>query len=258
MEKVPAERSAISPDAVASQYGANEKAVQAFVTFASQHGVEVISAEPGRRVVHVRGTVAQLEQMFGTTLHDYVAGSRNFRGRQGPLFLPPDIAATIEAVMGLDDRPVAAPRVAMPRTVTNMVYPSVIAEIYGFPKNNGSGQTVVLIELGGAFDDAELTQYFAAANLPKPSVSAVSVSPGSPVAYGADSDSDGEVMLDVEVVGAIAPGAKIDVYFSNNDDRSFYESMSRAVHAPGTSVISISWGGPKVRGRSRRWMRGKA
>ena len=63
-------------------------------------------------------------------------------------------------------------------------------------------------------------------------------------APGVDQNADGEVMLDIEVVGAVAPGATIAVYFAPNTDQGFIDALSTAVHdtthAP--SVVSISWG----------------
>jgi kumamolisin len=60
-------------------------------------------------------------------------------------------------------------------------------------------------------------------------------------------DADGEVMLDIEVLGALAPAAAILVYFAPNTDRGFYEAISQAAHdtARRPSVISISWGAPE-------------
>jgi kumamolisin len=54
-------------------------------------------------------------------------------------------------------------------------------------------------------------------------------------------------MLDIEVAGAIAPGASIVVYFAPNTDAGFRDSISTAVHDAKNkpSVISISWGGPE-------------
>ena len=61
---------------------------------------------------------------------------------------------------------------------------------------------------------------------------------------GKDPGADGEVRLDIEIAGAVAPGAAIVVYFSDPSDRGFYDALSAAVsdttHAP--SVLSISWG----------------
>src|SRR5262249_24901169 len=58
---------------------------------------------------------------------------------------------------------------------------------------------------------------------------------------------DGEVLLDIEVAGAVAPKAKLVVYFAPNTDRGFLDAISAAVHDTRNhpSVISISWGGPE-------------
>ena len=88
--------------------------------------------------------------------------------------------------------------------------------------------------------------YSAASGLARaPTVRTVSVSPGFPVPYGKEPDNDGEVMLDIEVAGAMAPGAAIIVYFADNTDQGFYEAVSQAVHDPATTAVSISWGSPE-------------
>jgi kumamolisin len=58
---------------------------------------------------------------------------------------------------------------------------------------------------------------------------------------------DGEVMLDIEVAGAIAPAAAIAVYFAPNTDAGFIDAVTTAAHdtARRPSIISISWGGPE-------------
>jgi kumamolisin len=54
-------------------------------------------------------------------------------------------------------------------------------------------------------------------------------------------------MLDIEVTGAIAPGAKIVAYFADNTDAGFLNAITTAVHdsTNNPSVVSISWGGPE-------------
>ena len=73
-----------------------------------------------------------------------------------------------------------------------------------------------------------------------------------------DTDADGEVMLDIEVAGAVAPKAKIVVYFAPNTDEGFAQAISTAINDPNNkpSVISISWGGPEqfASGQQRRAM----
>jgi kumamolisin len=54
-------------------------------------------------------------------------------------------------------------------------------------------------------------------------------------------------MLDIEVVAAVAPKAKIVVYFAPNTDEGFTQAISTALNDTDNkpSVISISWGGPE-------------
>jgi len=61
-------------------------------------------------------------------------------------------------------------------------------------------------------------------------------------------------MLDIEVAGAIAPGAKIVVYFAPNTDAGFLDAIAAAIHDTTNkpSVISISWGGPESNWTRRR------
>jgi kumamolisin len=54
-------------------------------------------------------------------------------------------------------------------------------------------------------------------------------------------------MLDIEVAGAVAPAARLVVYFAPNTDAGFLDAISQAamdtVNKP--SILSISWGGPE-------------
>jgi kumamolisin len=60
-------------------------------------------------------------------------------------------------------------------------------------------------------------------------------SPGQP--------ADGEVELDIEVAGAVAPKAAQLVYFAPNTDQGFINAIAQAVHTtPPPIVVSISWG----------------
>jgi kumamolisin len=75
-----------------------------------------------------------------------------------------------------------------------------------------------------------------------PRITAVSVD-GVRNRPGVDAHADSEVMLDVEVIGAVAPGAELLVYFAPKSDRGFIDAVTTAVFDPrGPSVISISWG----------------
>ena len=63
-----------------------------------------------QRLVRLNGTVAQMETAFGVRLHRAVTlEGVSFRGREGPVCVPADLAGVVEGVLGLDDRPVARP-----------------------------------------------------------------------------------------------------------------------------------------------------
>ena len=42
--------------------------------------------------------------------------------------------------------------------------------------------------------------------------------------------ADAEVLLDIEVADAVAPGAAIAVYFTTNTDQVFQDAISTAIH----------------------------
>src|SRR5208283_2151626 len=108
--------------------------------------------------------------------------------------------------------------------------------------------TIGIIELGGGFTPPDLNTYFSGLKIsPAPTVVAVSVDGAQNQPTGDTSGPDTEVMLDIEVAGAVAAGANIVVYFAPNTDAGFLDAINQAatdtVHKP--SVISISWGGPE-------------
>src|SRR5208282_5369929 len=114
---------------------------------------------------------------------------------------------------------------------------------YDYPAEDGTGQCIGLIELGGGFQVEDLSNYFQSLGINEPQVISESVDGGTNSPTTADS-ADAEVLLDIEVAGSIAPGAKIVVYFAPNTDQGFLDAVSTAVHdsANQPSVISISWG----------------
>src|SRR5205814_326394 len=137
------------------------------------------------------------------------------------------------------------PRAAAPRSSFT---PAQIGKMYGFPTDvKGQGQTVAIIELGGGYRKTDLTTYFRGLGITPPTVTAVSLYHGRNAPAGPNS-ADGEVMLDIEVVGAVAPGANIVVYFAPNTDQGFIDAITTAVNdsVNRPSVISISWGSPEV------------
>jgi kumamolisin len=243
----------------ASRFGARREDIDAVGRFAAAHGLAVAQVSNARRTVSLSGTVAAFNDAFGVDLQQFEHPAGAYRGRTGPLHVPDELTDAVEAVLGLDNRPVAKPHLrlwqlrgrarARDSAGTDASFsPTALASLYGFPPGNGEGECVAIIELGGGFRASDLQTYFAGLGLsPWPNVSAVSVDNGPNLPTGDASGPDGEVMLDIEVVGAVAPAAKIVVYFAPNTDAGFLDALTSAMHDTTNrpSVISISWGGPE-------------
>jgi kumamolisin len=240
----------LSRDEFAKRHGADPADLAAVRAFAAVKGLAVIQEHAARRSVVLSGTVAQFNAAFNVQLRQMASSQGSYRGRTGAIQLPAELDGVVEAVLGLDNRSQAAPhfRIRPAAAAGDVSYtPIQVAAAYGFPNGTGAGQCVGLIELGGGFSATDLSTYFAGLGLASPSVAAVSVDGAQNSPTGDPDGPDGEVMLDIEVVGSIAPQANIVVYFAPNTDAGFLDAITTAIHDTTNkpSVISISWGGPE-------------
>ncbi|HEX4039612.1 MAG TPA: S53 family peptidase [Acidobacteriaceae bacterium] len=253
----------LSRDEFDAQYAADPASFEALRTFAHQHGLavdETASSLP-RRTLVLRGPARAMEQAFGVELHDYreAKTKRRYHSFTGPVSLPESHVGLVDAVLGLDARPVAKPHFRFLKNLKKRkkrkaaaadpspFNPPQVAALYGFPAGvTGAGQTIALIELGGGYTTSDIQTYFSGLGLTPPTVVAVSVDGGTN-APGDPNGADGEVALDIQVAGSIANGARIAVYFAPNTDQGFIDAITTAVHDTTNkpSVISISWGGPE-------------
>jgi len=241
----------LSRDEFAKRHGADAPDLAAVRAFAAAHSLAVEQEDAPRRTVVLSGSVAQFGAAFNVQLHQMSHAGRSYRGRTGAILLPANLDGIVEAVLGLDSRPQASPHCRIRRLAASGAVsytPIQVATAYGFPNGTGQGQCVAIIELGGGFQLADLDTYFKGLGIATPSVVAVSVDHATNSPTNDASGPDGEVMLDIEVVGAVAPQANIVVYFAPNTDAGFLDAITTAIHdtTHKPSVISISWGGPEV------------
>jgi kumamolisin len=252
-----AKRTILSRKEFEQQHGADPDSIARVEAFAREHKLTVKEKSAGRRTVILSGTVAAMNSAFGVELKQFEHPSGQYRGRTGPVHIPNELQDVIEGVFGLDNRPQAKPhfrrrhaRAGARAQAASLSYtPTQVAALYDYPTGvDGTGECIALIELGGGYNPTDLSNYWNQLNLTKtPNVSAVSVGNGSNNPSGDPNGPDGEVMLDIEVSGAIAPGANIVVYFADNTDAGFLNAITTAVHdsTNNPSVVSISWGGPE-------------
>ncbi|WP_118182651.1 S53 family peptidase [Paraburkholderia phosphatilytica] len=244
----------LSREAFAQRFGAAPEDVAKLQSFANAQGLKIVRSDTGARSVVLSGTVAQFQDAFGVRLEHFEHHQLGrYRTHAGPVQVPDDIHDAVTAVLGLDDRPQAQPhfRIRPPMRAAQAAQvsytPVQLASLYQFPAGDGKGQCVGIVELGGGYNTSDLKQYFSQLGVSEPKVVPVSVDQGSNQPTGDPNGPDGEVTLDIEIVGAIAPAATIAVYFTQNGEAGFVDAVSQAVHDTTNkpSVISISWGAPE-------------
>jgi kumamolisin len=233
-------------------HGADPGDIGLVIGTLSRLGLEVTSQDAGSRRIMAAGTAAVLAAAFGAELSVVTSpsltgpGRVTHRAREGSLQIPAELDGIVVAVLGLDTRPQARSqaRRASPAAAGISYTPPQVAGIYQFPVGtDGAGQTIAIIELGGGYSSADLGTYFSGLSVPVPSITAVGVDGASNVPGKDPNGADGEVLLDIEVAGSVAPGAAEVVYFAPNTDQGFIDAVTTAVHAtPTPAAVSISWG----------------
>jgi kumamolisin len=239
--------------------GALEEDVKIVEEFAHEYGLSIVDANLAKGSVTLGGSVATLSRAFNVELVNYEHAGGSYRGRTGPIHIPTELDGIVTAVLGLDNRPQARPhfRTYKPALTAHVstqqaagtFTPLQVAQAYDFPPNtDGAGQCIAIIELGGGFKSKDIRHYFKQTlKMTPPKVVAISVDGAHNSPTGDPNGPDGEVMLDIEVAGAVAPKSTLAVYFGPNTDQGFYDAIAAAVHDArnNPSVISISWGGPE-------------
>ncbi len=162
------QRSIVSRKEFEQRHGADPKSIALVESFARAHKLLVKEKSAARRTVILSGPVAAMNQAFGVELNEYEHPGGTYRGRTGAIHLPAELHDVVEGVFGLDNRPQAKPhfrrrhgRAGARAAAVNLSYtPPQVAALYEFPTGvDGSGECVALIELGGGFNPADLSNY---------------------------------------------------------------------------------------------------
>lgn len=255
----------LSVEEFAQQYGAAPDDIATVTAFATSHGLTVTDTNVAGRTVIVRGTVAQMNTAFGVTLTNYDAPLRRsrrklatrpqperqtYRGREGAVHLPTEVAPAVIAVLGLDNRQLGGVNIGDPPGTKTTTVPE-IAKLYNFPTTSASGQTIGIFNAGGNYDPTPMTgdiaKYFAgmpAGSNTIPDIQDVPSGTNDPSLTGMALE-DFEITQDILIAATVAQGAKIAVYFETNDETGWTAWATKAT-MPGTgdptpSVLTSSW-----------------
>ncbi len=212
---------------------------------------------------HFRGRVGQIHvpaDLFGIVQGVFGLDTRlvgHPRRRRGNV-QPVDFETLLSSVKGkARGLALASPASPFPGTF----FPRDVAQLYAYPDTfTGSGQNVAIFAFNGTTPDprggyklSALKNYFEKLLGGKtPTIKDVVVQgPGNdpgPDTHASSNrgDATGEVMLDMCVVGSVAPDANIFMYFTEFTSQGWVDALHEAITDDNQiSVISISYGNPE-------------
>ena len=277
--RLPRDRNHSTREEFETQFGAHADDLRQIEEFARARGFKIIETSAARHCVVLEGSTGGFCEVFGVEMVEFEHQRGRHRGLNGGIHVPVEMAGIVRAVLGLDTRPFSSRHVHTPgRTGSAPFTPSEIAELYRFPHHaDGAGQCIGIIELGGGYYREDLDAFFSSIKQPVPKITDVSVSgaenkpadrailaslmefmntadEGEKEFLAHESEAAQrksqqalntvETTMDIELVGSLAPGAHIVVYFAPNTEQGIYHALATAIadkqHRP--SVLSLSWG----------------
>lgn len=249
---------------LARRYGPSQNVYDTVVTYLQQQGFTVVTGSASRLAVTVQGTREQAERAFNVRIRDYELGGRTFRANANAPAVPATLAPWIHAVAGLSDFARPQPNVAwsardvvFPNNAPNPASPISLATAYKFSsvfaspgvRATGAGQTIGLVEYDGFFT-SDISNWITSVGLCTSGNAACvndflgRLATVQFLQAGGVGSGEIEVLLDIDTVMGMAPGARYRVYQSCNTASCpilSFQGMFTAMLNDSVTVISNSW-----------------
>lgn len=215
--------------------------------------------------MQVTGPARAISEAFSVEFGVYRTGKEGhflnrpeeYRGHEGEVKIPPELAGVVTGVFGLDLRRVAHRRspttVPDKATLTAALSPHDLENRYLFPDNDATGQTVAIAEFGGGYFPDDVAAFCQRHGLSDATASISTFAVGLPVLtpqqiQGLPSPqrdeelgASVEVMMDIEIAAGLARGAKISVYFAPFTQKGWVDLLNQVIIDRPVS-LSVSWG----------------
>jgi hypothetical protein len=249
----------LKPEQFGKLYGPADSDVAVITGWLQSHGLSVASVTKGKTAIEFSGNAGQLRQAFNTEIHTYlIDGEEHHANNRNPQ-IPAAFAPVVAGIMQLHDfvpksnieilgRAAHDPSThhVKPEWTQNttmlMLAPGDFAVQYDLNPlysagTNGAGVTIGIIGASNV-DPTIVASYRSVFGLPTSAVNIV-VDGDDPGQNSAEVES----YLDVELAGAVAPGATINLYTSaGNFQAGLNLAAQRAVDDDEATVLSTSYG----------------
>ncbi|MGH3115565.1 MAG: S53 family peptidase [Gaiellales bacterium] len=228
----------LTPAAIGKRYGAPRSAIDEIKRGLRRAGLASVVSFPQRTAIHARGAARIVARYFDTEYGDFVDGAGVVY--HAPL-RPPRLSADesfrrwVAGVVGLDTRPSVRPASVRGRGLT----PLDAATAYNFAPLHargidGAGQTIAIASYA-RFTDDDVRRFDRRFRISGPFPEHVPVAEGVLEAHP-------EANLDVQVVRAVAPRARILVYEAPNTEAGELLMFDRIAADTRVSLVTLSWG----------------
>ena len=254
----------ITPDQFGERFGPADSDVQIAVTWLKSHGFTVLKVARSKQFVELSGAAGQLREAFHTEIHRYEIDGVSHHANSSEISVPQALAPLIRGVAGLNDfraKPQlhelgrASYQRATGKTTPQWTIPNPNGNFYALAPADfvtqynlaplyqagvdGSGQTIGIINESN-IDLSLVSSYQQLFGLPS--------NPTQVVIDGNDPGELGgvnvEAYLDVEVAGAVAPKATVNLYIANENGLQDPLALAalRAIEDNQASILSVSFG----------------
>lgn len=244
---------------LADVMGGYPEDLAAITAYFQQFTIRVKASSPVLSTVTLTGSIANFERALHTQVAAFQDGYRgHFLAATAPYQLPAQLLEVVQHVQPLqpplrkESRLPVRPLPPQPPATEDVAAEAPpapgyslpdLAKAYDFPAGTtGEGQVIGFVELGGKLNQADLRQFFTSLGIKKPRIVEVGTPPAStgPTEYV----NNAEVSLDIQVAGALAPLARLVVYYGTTLLEALQAIVSDEANKP--SVVSISWAAPEA------------
>ena len=257
----------LTQEQIAHRFGPSQKSYDAMLAYLERHRFKLVQGSKNRMTISVRGTRSMVERTFDVRIRDYGAAKRHFFANSDDPLLPADLARNLQGIVGMSTFPqvrhdtvsvddiLAALsknswlKLRVGKDLTTYFQDALksahstfsFARAYANAKSlgaTGNGQKVGLLEFDN-FVKSDVQAYLFLVGLSPlliNNLSEVNVDGG--VAPGVDQK---EVLLDIDAVLTLAPGASVVVYDAPFGGGRSFEDLLSAMINDGDTIISNSW-----------------
>lgn len=235
----------LTPDEFGKQFGVADSDLQVVIGWLQTHGFNVAGASHGRIVIEFSGTAAQVQETFGTAIHQYVVKGQSHWANASDPQIPAALTPVVAGVASLNsftkhplshfigsyskvthELSAAQPEFTFSGGCTQSgncyaVGPYDFATIYNVlplwnetPAVDGTGQTIAIVGRSN-INMNDVTTFRSLFGLPANNPNIILNGPDPGIGF-----DEGEADIDVQWSGAVAKNATIDFVVSQSTETS--------------------------------------